>query len=211
MSIKEVFDLVMPTITKPTRQVELVKTMAEISKYSEESIRANVFRRKDYIPNLYTDYHKIKVSQKEVYWDKGGQPYVQVFKKPKKYYTFLKKLNVCNSIYTLVGTNGSCLEVLDTKKTFTVDNSPLINDADFKCDIFKIKMRPDDGVNLDFEGRLTPKKVRLINNLGCKLIVLTMRVSVNDDLNLSKLNYRLLESVKYKSGTHNMECVLMSL
>lgn len=189
---------------EPIRQTEIVNKVVELTGYSYESCRANVFRSTRLVPFVHTDFKKVLDNNGYVSYVRGDNEFRQNYSKPNEYYNLLQSFNRYDNIYTLSGTESNCMKVLDSNKTTKVDNNKLIEDV-LHCDIFKIKHDNNSAFNLDFEGILTINKVNKINKMKCSEILLTLRVSKNTNYLLSNINsYKITESHTYKSGRDNM-------
>lgn len=205
MKIYDACSLIFKDIKEtPVRQKDIVKRLVELTGYSYESCRANVFRSKKLTPFVYTDFIKVKDSEGYVAYIKGKTKYNQNYNKPKEYFELLSSFNNYDTIYTLSGTHSHCLNVLDKDKTIRVDNNKMI-DSDLSCDIFSIKHDEKTAFNLDFEGIITRKKVIKINKMKCSEILLTLRLSKNTDMLLNDIiTYDILNKYTYKSGRDTM-------
>lgn len=178
---------------KPTRQVDIVKEIQRLTGYSYESCRCNSFRNPNAIPELWKKYKKVMLNNYTCYI-KGKGEYKQNFKKPDEYFEFLETLNTSDKIYTLGGTQSHCLDVLDKDKTINIDHSP--HSQGLKKDIYTIK--EEASYNLDYEGILTYKKIKHINETPWEYIVLTFRSSKRNFL-LEKIKGRVLKRHSYRS------------
>lgn len=208
MKIYDACSLIFKDIKEtPVRQKDIVKRLVDLTGYSYESCRANVFRSKKLTPFVYTDFIKVKDKDGYVAYIKGQTKYNQNYNKPKEYFELLSSFNNYDTIYTLSGTHSHCLNVLDKNKTIRVDNNKMI-ESDLSCNIFSIKHDENTAFNLDFEGIITKNKVNKINRMKCNEILLTLRVSNNTDILLSDIKtYDILHRCKYKSGRDTMMIV----
>jgi len=208
MTIREATLKVMNSSHRPMRQSDIYKEVSKITGYSIESCRCNSFRNPNAIPELHTNFRKIKMNNRIHYIKSKGSKYRQDYKKPKEYFKWLKYLNkVDGVIYTLAGTESHCLKVLDRKKTITVDMSPLCN-PDLRKNIFTIK--DGNAYNLDFEGLVTDKKVKFINSLNAEYILFTFRKTKTDKLLKKITSYKVIKKSEYKSGRDLMGIYLFS-
>lgn len=206
MKIKDAAIKVMECVNdKPIRQTELVTKIVELTGYSYESCRCNVFRNVNFCPFISTDFIKVKDINNRTCYIRGKNTYRQEYNKPSEYYEFLTHLT-SNKVYTLSGTESHCSSIIPN--IIKVDKSPLTN-PDIKGDIFKIKI--DGDINLDFEGILTIGKVNKINKLNSETILLTIRYSKSMNKLLRLLKYKAIKEFTYKSRKNTMCISLLKL
>lgn len=196
MTIKEAALKVMNELVfnEPISQKEIIHEVMKITNYDYESIRGNTFRRNDYISELYENYIKLKIKNRN-YFIRGNNEFHHSYNKPNEYFEYLKYLRN-NTTYSLTGTDSQELQILDRDKTITVDYSNLI-DADLNCNIMSII--EDANYNLDYEGILTEAKITHINALNefkNNFLLLTYKSSKNDYM------IDLIECEKIKETTY---------
>jgi len=213
MEMKEAALKVMESVQDiPVRQCDLVRQIEKLTKdqnYVKDSVRSNVFRNRDMVPSISTDFIKT-TTNKGTFYVRGKNEYHQEYNKPKEYFEFLYDLNTSEKVYTLCGTESHCSTVIDSSKLIKVDKSPLIklNDPNYiSGDIFKLDI--DGNVNFDYEGRMTSGKVTNINNLKkTDKIVLTIKKDKHTKTLLEQLEYKIVGEKEYKCRRHNM-CVFL--
>lgn len=176
----------------PTRQTFIVRKVQELTGYSYDSCRCNSFRNPNAIPELTKLFQKLKINNR-VHYVKGKSKYKHNYIKPKEYFDMIKILNNSETIYSLGGTDCQGSKVL-SNNTIYIDYSPLANERCIRKNIYSIKEK--GSYNLDFEGRMTKKKLDYINSLPFEYLVLTIQ-STKADYLIDDIKGNLLDSFEY--------------